>query len=100
MTAADLLVLAPWLIFGPASRRSAITSSPAAAAGDRLPRGASAGSGVRHPRMPATDPPVTGISPGRRRNIHPSSIAWTSPLRIGGLPRRQGLIARPRTTMR
>jgi hypothetical protein len=58
------------------------------------------GSWARHLCLPAVDPLVTGISRGCARDIHPSSIARTSPLRIGGLSRRQGLIVRPLTTMR
>jgi hypothetical protein len=45
-------------------------------------------------------PLVTGISRGCARDIHLSSIARTSPLRMGGLSRRQGLIVRLLTTMR
>jgi hypothetical protein len=55
---------------------------------------------VRHPCPAAVDPLVTGIVRGCARHIHPSSIARTSLLRIGGLSRRQGLIVRPLTTMR
>jgi hypothetical protein len=50
--------------------------------------------------LPGVDPLVTGISRGCARDIHRSSIARTSPLRIGGLSRRQGLIVRLLTTMR
>jgi hypothetical protein len=50
--------------------------------------------------LPAVDSLVTGIIRGCARHIHPSSIARTSPLRISALSRRQGLIARPLTTMR
>ena len=58
------------------------------------------GSWVRHLFLPTVGPLVTGISRGCARHIHLSSIARTSPLRMGGLSRRQGLIVRPLTTIR
>jgi hypothetical protein len=111
VTAADLLVLAPWLIFGaavaaicyrllipyppwrfsPAPPRSPVMGNPGLGVGGRW---------VCPLCLPAAGPLVTGISRGCARDIHRSSIAWTSPLRMGGLSRRQGLIARPFTTMR
>ena len=59
-----------------------------------------AAAGCAIPARPAVDPLVTGISRGCARDIHPSSIARTSPLRMGGLSRRQDLIVRLLTTMR
>ena len=69
MTAADLLVLAPWLIFGAGLAAicyrllaPALLTGAAAMAGDGYP--GAGGSWVRHPRLPAIDPLVTGISRG------------------------------------
>ena len=58
------------------------------------------GSWVRQLCLPAVGPLVAGVRRGCARHIHLSSIARTSPLRMGGLSRRQGLTVRPLTTMR
>jgi hypothetical protein len=106
VTAADLLVLAPWLIFGAALaaicyrllvRRGACRRQPRSPVMG-TPAWAWAADGCVVLACPSTA--RDRDQPGCARDIHPSSIARTSPLRMGGLSKRQGLIARPLTTMR
>jgi len=99
VTAADLLVLAPWLIFGAALAAICYRLLARRCASHRHRRGgrwwvppgrARAAAGCAIVARLAIDPLVNRDQPGCARDIHPSFIARTSPLRRGGLSREAG----------